>query len=580
MHQSYALFKHSLLVLAGTVVLFSCDNRSGNNVFEEERIDDNFTVIDPSQSKTVIETVAVTRNKNLSNGDFLLFGSFSDTLAIKRTHYTGVIDELVFMDQAHPKSLYLSRYNQSGVHQSTHVVGHYTDQVSGFSVEFAPIEGYYISGHFKGSITLGDKTLSHPSQSMFVALLTHSGNVVWLKHIKGSGSVSAGKIYSDSKGDLYCTGGYSGSAIFPTLRVYRINPITNRPSGTPSYINDTLTSTSGQLSDGFILRYNKQGHMIWINPVQGAGSQFVKDVTVKDEKVYVTGNFEQRAAVVSKDRNVVRLGNTEYHTVKLDTIFLDSKGNSDCFVAQYKDNGKLEWAKSFGGSGIDEASSICLTRDKVFVGGNYNSPSITYTITQEQTITNHGVQDIFALYFDLSGTLTKVLNMGSSKLDQCTGVYYNNYVGGQYQEYIFGMYQGDFEFTPGKSLALHEGATVAAFAMPIEIDMNTVDPWAIDHSGWIYGLVARTWPLSLPTPLLSGQNNLFIVGNAANRAVYHKIRYVTALDTANNTYAESPTLEFNVNAKNNVTYILNVGRTETPTSNPGDIDIPGDSMFP
>jgi hypothetical protein len=79
---------------------------------------------------------------------------------------------------------------------------------------------------------------------------------------------------------------------------------------------------------------------------------------------------------IDNESNIIITG-TFSETIKFkDQIFntnLKSKGSLDFFVAKYKSNGKLIWAKSFGGPKKDESANICVDEfNNMYITGYYN----------------------------------------------------------------------------------------------------------------------------------------------------------------------------------------------------------------
>ncbi|HXB40538.1 MAG TPA: T9SS type A sorting domain-containing protein [Bacteroidia bacterium] len=75
----------------------------------------------------------------------------------------------------------------------------------------------YITGSFSSTLQVGTVNLtSYGGQDAFVACLTSNGNFVWANNYGGSTNDFGNGICSDIKGNIYLTGGYSGTANFGT----------------------------------------------------------------------------------------------------------------------------------------------------------------------------------------------------------------------------------------------------------------------------------------------------------------------------------------------------------------------------
>ncbi|HBE35201.1 MAG TPA: hypothetical protein DD990_28875, partial [Cyanobacteria bacterium UBA11368] len=73
----------------------------------------------------------------------------------------------------------------------------------------------YTIGRFSGTATFGSTTLtSNGSEDIFVAKLGSDGSVAWAKSFGGSGGDFGNSIATDSSGNLYTTGDFTDTATF------------------------------------------------------------------------------------------------------------------------------------------------------------------------------------------------------------------------------------------------------------------------------------------------------------------------------------------------------------------------------
>jgi len=115
--------------------------------------------------------------------------------------------------------------------------------------------------------------------------------------------------------------------------------------------------------------------------------------------------------------------------------------SSDCWVVKIDDTGKLQWEKSYGGSGNDEASSIQLTNDGGYVVAGYTRSG------NGDVTNNHGAADYWVIKISDTGALQWQQTLGGSDDDigtsvlQCTD---SNYIVAGYTSSIDGDITSNF----------------------------------------------------------------------------------------------------------------------------------------
>lgn len=94
----------------------------------------------------------------------------------------------------------------------------------------------------------------------------------------------------------------------------------------------------------------------------------------------------------------------------------DNHGGYDYWIVKLDRKGKLLWQKSFGGTGRDEAAFIQQTLDEGFiVGGHSNS-------NDGDVAGNHGFDDYWIVKLDSSGNLQWQKSFGGSGVDRATSI--------------------------------------------------------------------------------------------------------------------------------------------------------------
>ncbi|MDR1790435.1 MAG: fibronectin type III domain-containing protein [Propionibacteriaceae bacterium] len=104
------------------------------------------------------------------------------------------------------------------------------------------------------------------------------------------------------------------------------------------------------------------------------------------------------------------------HTESNDGDLTANKGSGDALVAKFNAKGKKVWLKNYGGTGLDEFSSVVATADGGFVAvGSSGSKSGDLPATK-------GDSDAIIAKFDAKGKKVWARNYGGSKFDEFTSV--------------------------------------------------------------------------------------------------------------------------------------------------------------
>ena len=120
----------------------------------------------------------------------------------------------------------------------------------------------------------------------------------------------------------------------------------------------TWTNSSKKITDGMILKYNKDGEIEWQEIITGKDDVEVKSIIETSDNAYV---------VVGIFRGDMTIGNN----------LLDNQGSSDGFIAKYSYEGKVEWATCVGNYEMELFNSVAETTEGDYiVGGSFWSNSI------------------------------------------------------------------------------------------------------------------------------------------------------------------------------------------------------------
>jgi hypothetical protein len=294
----------------------------------------------------------------------------------------------------------------------------------------------YATGSFSSdTIKFGTITLINSGQGffdMFIVKYDEYGNVIWAKSAGGNESDYGWAVAVDTAGNVYVGGSYRSDFI--------------------SFDTITLTNSGPPYSDFFLLKYDANGNVKWVNTSKNSVSSDVTYSICSDKfgNVYLTGPYQSDSitigtttltnpGAINRNSYIVKYtsaGNVlwvrgigGYDDDAVNSISTDADGNllacgyffssslsfggitltnscygtSDIFVVKYDSSGNVLWAKSEGGTDSDYGSSIAADPiGNVYMGGSFRSTSINF---DSITLTNSGppYSDFCLVKYDASG---------------------------------------------------------------------------------------------------------------------------------------------------------------------------------
>jgi len=157
-------------------------------------------------------------------------------------------------------------------------------------------------------------------------------------------------------------------------------------SPTATFGTHTLTNTNPNYDDGYVVKYNPFGEVVWVKNIGGILNERVLNIAVKNNNIYVTGNFESPTLIV-------------------DNVVLNNPDESQSmFVIKLDSDGVARWGRNPTGSSTNVGSSIGVDdNENVFVSGTFGASQLTIgdiTIYNNDPLNG----DVYLLKFDASGT--------------------------------------------------------------------------------------------------------------------------------------------------------------------------------
>ena len=238
--------------------------------------------------------------------------------------------------------LMIIKYDSNGNYQWSKQLGN--GNFSDITSIFQNSNGeYLVTGEINNSLQLsnGQNISNQGGYDGIVIKCDSNGNINFAKAIGGNATdVINSAVYTDDGGILVGGRFYSSSISLG-------NGYTLQNSGG--------TSTS----DGFVVKYDKNGNVEWSKSIGNSGADSIDMVLVRDDgKIIVGGSFN----------GSINLGNG---------ITVTSKGSSDILLVQLSDEGNVELAKVIGGSSSDTVEKMRETRDGgILITGRTTSSSI------------------------------------------------------------------------------------------------------------------------------------------------------------------------------------------------------------
>ena len=223
----------------------------------------------------------------------------------------------------------------------------------------ASVIGHMYSPLFKfGSTTLKGTE----SADIFVANLNTSGGAVGAKVYSGvtSRDDSGYSVAVDSKGNIYVTGAFAGTANFGST---------------------TLTSASNGV-DIFVGKLSPGGQWLWAHNAGSQASDYGFGIALDaSDNVYITGYFGSRGFGDDDDSNdfgvVIPNGAAVFGS-----FTLLSRGGDDIFVASLDKDGKWLWVKNAGSRSSDQAHSIAVdSSNNIYITGYIGSSGAVFGTT-------------------------------------------------------------------------------------------------------------------------------------------------------------------------------------------------------
>jgi hypothetical protein len=256
----------------------------------------------------------------------------------------------------------------------------YNDQSQVSSVVVDAAGTTYVTGVFRGSLTLGSTTLtSIGDYDVYVAALDAAGAYRWAVQAGGRQGDSSTSIALDASGNLYVAG-YTESleATFSTFKVRN-------------------ESYGGSV---FIAKLSPAGTWLRVSQAGGVGNNYT----------YSGG------LAVDASGSAYLTGELRGWDIRFGATSVANEGAYNAFVAKLDPTGNWQWAVVEGGDGYDNGSGIALDGSgNIYVTGTFWSTAARFGTTVLQNAGYRG--DVFVAKLDARGHWLWAAR-GGSNLDE------------------------------------------------------------------------------------------------------------------------------------------------------------------
>ena len=225
------------------------------------------------------------------------------------------------------------------------------DSISDITVDSSG--NVYATGAFEGSVSFDSVPISSlGGQDGFVARLSSSGTVNWVKSMGGGAQYDTGNGISIIGSNLYVTGGFNRGA--------------SSSNNAVGFNNEILTSNG--LQDGFLAALNTDGTPRWTKTFGGVDNDLARSPAIDPltGDIYITGYF--------------------ISTVDFDPgagAYLLTSTAQNAYVVKVKSDGSFGgWATQLKGTGSNSFSAAWdPSSNTVFATGNFVGSLVASTIT-------------------------------------------------------------------------------------------------------------------------------------------------------------------------------------------------------
>ena len=266
------------------------------------------------------------------------------------------------------------------------------------AIAATPDGGWVIGGSFSDTITIGTDSLKSKGRTDAILFKLDAGGVLqWVKQFGGRYNDSIRHVACDANGNVYVQGQFADVA---------------------SWGGQPLVATGGAASDIVLAKYDTNGDHVW-------SQRFGNGLETSDAGGLAVDPAGHVTMVGSFDKTISFGDKSDQHV---------SLGEADAFVARFTTDGKLEWARSYGGERVDAASGVANDRSGNTVLSGWFQNGVDFG---KGALASKGNKDVFVVKLDPKGDTVWAQSWGDHDHDQGRAVAIdeagNAYVAGIYR---------------------------------------------------------------------------------------------------------------------------------------------------
>jgi len=376
---------------------------------------------------------------------------------------------------------------------------------AGFAITTDATGNVYSTGYFQFTVDFDpgigtfNLTTLGPTDT-YVQKLDANGNFLWAVQIGGGTNTSGFTITTDAAGNVYIGGIFSGTTDFdPGTGIFNL--------------------TAKGTNDGFVLKLDTNGNLLWVVQVGGFGFDKVNSVTTHNGgDVYISGSFSD--------------------TVDFDpgtgTNELISAGAQDIFVLKLKNSGAFKWVNQVG-SLTDDVGGTLVAKDGVVISTGYFQGTADFNpATGTNNLTSAGNQDAYIQKLDTAGSFLWAVNMGGVGTDGGSSIT----VDASGNIFSAGYFEGTADFDPGSGTQnLTSNGLFDIYIQKLDANGNLL--WVNSTGGIKYDVIYDL--------VLDAANNIYTVGSFEDVVDFDPGADTSSLTAAGSTDAYIQELDANGN---------------------------------
>jgi hypothetical protein len=159
--------------------------------------------------------------------------------------------------------------------------------------------------------------------------------------------------------------------------------VTGKFENTLTIEGQSTTLTSAGMADIMVVKYSKEGNVLWTKQFGGTGEDNMFDAQCDNQgNIILSGYFQ--------------------NTVQFDAYTVTSNGGLDMIIVKLNPNGNVIWLKQIGGTGDEGANEVAIgINNQIIIGAQSNN---NFTVN-EINYNNTGAQDAYVISISTLGDI-------------------------------------------------------------------------------------------------------------------------------------------------------------------------------